>query len=148
MHVMLPGTAKSVKANVPPFVSSKEFYAELRKDPDHKRVLATLDISNLEVRVMWKAEHGELSTKVALGAPAVNVKFPLLEQVHVINADGSVSADAVTWSSLVGRGGYFYVHVKDTTEEWLMGALRTATRHRMARCIVHGLLHRPACALA
>ncbi|RYE82077.1 MAG: hypothetical protein EOO65_05975 [Methanosarcinales archaeon] len=53
----------------------------------------------------------------------MNAKLALLDQVHVVGADGSVSATPVAWSNLAPRGGYFYVHVHNTAPVVVQGAL-------------------------
>ncbi|RYE85514.1 MAG: hypothetical protein EOO65_00190 [Methanosarcinales archaeon] len=122
MYVSLPGAAAPVKSSILPEFSSKEFYAELRKDPDFKLALEKLDITKLEVRVMWKAERGAPTIQQYLSCPPVNAKLPLLDQVHEVGAGGRVKEKPAAWNNFTPRGGFFYVHVHNTAPRVVSGA--------------------------
>ncbi|RYE84906.1 MAG: hypothetical protein EOO65_01420 [Methanosarcinales archaeon] len=115
VFVSLPGAAAPMEAYISSNATQKGFFAEIRQDADFQPSLTNLNIAKLEVRVLWKAERGAPSAELALAAPAVVSEMPLLQQVHEVGADGSVCATPVAWSSLAQRGGYFYVHVRDTS---------------------------------
>ncbi|RYE83147.1 MAG: hypothetical protein EOO65_04410 [Methanosarcinales archaeon] len=122
VFVSLPGAANAEEFPLDASLTRSRFIDGLFAHPRFIKSLVKLDPTNLEVRVLWKAQPGAPSTKVALGVPAVNAKLPLLNQVHEVGADGSVSATPVAWVSLALRGGYFYVHVHNAAPVYISGA--------------------------
>ncbi|RYE83020.1 MAG: hypothetical protein EOO65_04595 [Methanosarcinales archaeon] len=112
VNVLLPGATRSVQVKLQLDTNVDSLLETLTNDLRFKTNMAKLDTTKLEVRVLWKAEPGAPSTKLALATPAAESALPLLGQVHEVGADGSVSATPVAWSILAPRGGYFYVHVR------------------------------------
>ncbi|RYE83538.1 MAG: hypothetical protein EOO65_03785, partial [Methanosarcinales archaeon] len=95
-------------------VKYRSFLAKLCEDPDVDELLKGVNKKSLEARVLWKASLSEPGLDEMLKVPRVTPATPLRDQVWAVNdADGSMVH--LSASTLRARGGYFFVHIRDSS---------------------------------
>ncbi|RYE83602.1 MAG: hypothetical protein EOO65_03670 [Methanosarcinales archaeon] len=126
VYVLLPGVTRPVQVHLQLDTDKDSLLETLISHPHSKAHMAKLNATMMTTRVFWAQDADSPPTEVALTVRATSLGVPLLSQVHVVDADGSVSADTVTWASLSGSGGVFFVHVHDTSVKcmWLASQRR------------------------